>query len=175
MNSPTLPKELIIIGKKEISKKKFEEIENNYNFTKPYGGLWASPYMLKGEYVSAWHEHCEDSIYDLTNEHCVIITIKQNAKWYCINSQDDLIFLINSIGGYEVKALDEEYITKCIDFEKAKKEFDIIYLTEKGINETYEPQSHKKYNLDHWSCESCLILNYDCIDIDKCRYKRLNI
>lgn len=175
MNSTTLPKELLIMGRKKLLREEFEEVENIEHHIKPYGGIWASPYTPKEEYVSAWHEWCEDKMDYMVETDSVIFTLRSETRIFFINNQSDLKTLIKIVGGIEYKYMipykEEKSIS--INFEEAKKHYDVIYLTQNGVRTTQEPSKDKEYNLDGGDCESCLILNYDCIET--WRYKELDI
>ena len=44
MKNIILPKSLLTINKKELSKENFHPIANRKDFIKPDGGIWTSPY-----------------------------------------------------------------------------------------------------------------------------------
>lgn len=175
MKHIAIPNKLITMGIKELSKDKFKEVENRQDFVKPYGGLWSCPYTPSDEYVSAWHEWCDCEMPEWISNDSVIITLKHDTNFWCIDSQDDLENLIEMVGEQEsyMEKLTGFKMTRYIDFEEAKKMFDVIYLTKKGAIKTHLPMERNELNLYGWDCESCLILNYDCIE--KWEYKNLNI
>lgn len=172
----TLPNKLLSIGKTKLNKKCFNNIKNRQEFIKPDGGLWTSPYMPKEKFYSAWHEWCIKENYEIgLSDNAIIIELKDDTLFYCIDSQQDLIDFIEIVGRQE--SIIEKAIGICNqvvpDWENASKIFDVIYLTEKGQIETRIPYDNFKYNLYGWDCESCLIMNYDCINTWK--YVELNI
>lgn len=175
MSCVTIPNKLITMGIKELSKDKFQEVKNKKEFVKPYGGLWSCPYTPSNKYVSAWHEWCSDEMPNWLSNDSVILTLKEDARYWCIDNQDDLESLIEIVGEQESimsKQTDFKFATY-IDFEKAKELFDVIYLTANGAIETHIPFDRSELNLYGWDCESCLILNYDCIE--NWEYKKLDI
>jgi hypothetical protein len=165
IDSITLPNKLIIIGMKELSKDKFVEIKNNEGFNKPIGGLWACPYYPNKEYVSAWQEWCSSNMPDWLSEDSIIITLKENTKYYCIANQDNLQDFINIVGEQKdiIQSITGMKLWTYPDFEKAKESFDAIYLTENGAWRTHIPNERPHLNLYGWDCESVLITNFDCI------------
>jgi len=169
-----IPKSHIIIGKKELNKEEFKLIKNNLG-NKPRGGLWASPYHPDKEYISGWHEWCSSEMDHWLSNDSVVLEIKEDARIFTIDSQDDLIEFIKIIG------IAEDELTKTLkfkmlsypDFEKVSQIFDVVYLTEEGQWDTRFSNNGCDYNLYGWDCESILILNYDCIKTWE--YKKLDI
>lgn len=170
----TLPNQLIVMGIKELSKDKFIPIQNKENFNKPHGGLWTCPYHPTEKYVSAWQEWCHCEQPNWLSDDAVIITLKEDAMYYCIDDQDDLQDLVDIVG--EQKSQLEEIslfkFSTYINFEEARKTFDAIYLTEDGQWNTRIPDTRHYLNLYGWDCESVLLTNFDCIE--KWEYIKLN-
>jgi hypothetical protein len=171
----TLPKQLIILGKKELSKEMFQPIQNIESFVKPEGGLWASPYTPNKEYVSAWHEWCDGNMDNWLSNDAVIITLKEEAMYYCIDDQDDLQDIVDIVGEQEsiLNQVSRMKFATYINFEEASKTWDVIYLTENGAWKTHMPMERRHLNLYGWDCESCLIMNWDAIE--SWEYKKLDI
>lgn len=115
----------------------------------------------------------EDFESGLSND-SVIIDFKDDVKFFVIDSQEDLIELINIIGEATselIKIIPS--IWKIPNFEVAAEVFDVIYLTNEGQWKTRMPFQNHEYSLYGWDCESTLILNFDCIE--KWEYKKLDI
>ena len=165
----------IILGKKELNKEKFKSVKNRIGLNKPEGGLWASPYYPNNEYISGWHEWCTSEMENWLSNDSVILELKDDARIYIINSQEDLINLMCIVG----VAKDELTLNLGLkrfaspDFEKASQVFDAILITEEGQWKTRFSDDKCDYNLYGWDCESILILNYDCVE--KWEYKKLDI
>lgn len=165
----------IILGKKELIREKFNPIKNKIGFNKPEGGIWASPYYPDKEYISGWHEWCSSEMEDWLSNDSVILELKDSARIFIIDSQNDLIKLINLVGTAEdefTKSVKSKLFS-CPDFEKASLIFDTILMTEEGQWQTRFSDDNCDYNLYGWDCESLIILNYDCIR--NWKYKKLDI
>jgi predicted RNA-binding Zn-ribbon protein involved in translation (DUF1610 family) len=135
----------------------FRPIENLLH-VKPDGGLWASPYTPKGEFISSWHEWCYYNQPEWIKNDAVILTLKSDAKIYIIDCLRDFEILCENIGF--LNFLDLKFL-KFLDFEKASTMYDAIFLTARGQRET---RYSIPYSLYGWDCESILIMNYDIID-----------
>lgn len=170
-NNIKLPKSLITMGIKELSKDKFQPIRNRDCFVKPDGGLWASPYTLNSEYVSAWHEWCDWNMDEWISNDAVIITLKDDTRYWVIDTQDDLQELIDMVGEQE-SPLPFKMGTY-IDFEKAREKFDVIFLTDNGAWNTHLPLERHHLNLYGWDCASILIMDFNCIK--SWEYKEIDI
>lgn len=165
-----IPKRHIILGKTALSKDKFSPIANHGGLLKPFGGLWASPYISHGNFLSGWHKWCVREQENWLTNDSVILDIKDDTKFFVINSQKDLIQLFDIAGEFTNNITG---LGKSLDFEKASTIFDVIYLTDKGQWETRLPHNKPQYSLHGWDCESMLIMNFDCIE--KWEYQKLDI
>jgi hypothetical protein len=164
---------LITIGKKELNRELFQPVQNNLFFTKPGGGLWASP-LLRGEFVSAWHEWCVHNYYNRLNNDSVVFNLKPGTRVCTIANQKDLGELLKITGSRKIDP-DEmifSLIRQLLDFEAIAQQFDVLYLTKQGEVCTRYPLFDEP-SLYGWDCESCLILNFDCID--NWKYRRLSL
>ena len=105
----------------------------------------------------------------------VILELKDDARVYTINRQEDLIEFINIVGIAEDELTSKLGLRFLVypDFEKVSKMFDAVYLTEEGQWKTRFSNNGCTYNLYGWDCESLLILNFDCIK--NWEYKKLDI
>jgi len=169
----TIPKTHIIIGKKELSKEEFKPARNNSGSNKPRGGLWASPYYPDKEYISGWHEWCSSEMEHWLSNYSVVLEIKDDARVFVIDNQEDLINFINIVGIAEDELTSKLKFFAYPNFEKVSQMFDAVYLTEEGQWKTRFSDNGCNYNLYGWDCESILILNYDCIE--NWEYKKLDI
>jgi len=170
-----IPKSHIVIGKKELSKEEFKPAINNSHSNKPRGGLWVSPYYPDREYISGWHEWCSSEMEHWLSNDSVVLELKDDAKIFTINSQEDLIEFIKIVGIAEdelTSKLGLKFLTYP-DFEKVSQMFDAVYLTEEGQWSTRFSGNGCDYNLYGWDCESLLILNFGCIE--KWEYQKLDI
>jgi hypothetical protein len=139
-------------GHKTFDKSKFKPILNMLGFTKPSGGLWASP--IDSEL--GWKDWCESEDFrECKEEDSFTFTLKENSNILHIYSLEDLRNLPKMI-------LDIKMFT-VLDFEKIKDSgVDGIEL------HLYSEHYHDLYNsLYGWDCDSILIMNPDIIEIKK--------
>lgn len=131
-------------GSNEFDICKFNEVINRPGFCKPRGGLWASPCTTK----YGWRDFCLENDF---NTHKISSSfsfkLKHGTKVYRIDSYNSLIKL--------------PLLDTYPDFERLKQNYDAIWLTYKGLEET--EQYLNLINLYGWDCESLLILNKHCI------------
>lgn len=151
----------LTLGITNINKQYWQDIRNR-TFVKPFGGLWASPYIEQGKYKSQWHEFTSEEFHDKSYNYGVIFNLKHNANIYVINSYEDFSNLLKD------NKLSTEFDTlfssdrfSFLDFEKLSHIYDAILLTAKGEIETRYCMGANLYG---WDVESLLILNFDCID-----------
>ena len=150
----------LTLGKKAITKESWDDIKNEV-FVKPFGGLWASCYIEKGEFKSQWHEFAVKGLSSKDYNYGVVFNLKENAKIYIIDTYDDFANLLKD--NKESTELDELFKSlkfSFLDFEKLATTYDAIFLTSKGERET---RSMTRANLYGWDVESLLVLNFDCI------------
>jgi hypothetical protein len=143
-------RQLIHFGSPCYLPKRVKAIVND-NWTKPKGGLWTSPIDSKW----GWKDWCKSEDFrecDESNSFRLIFNI--DAKILIIDSFKDLIKLPMCV------FLCGSYQKEFPDFEFLATQYDAIWLTEKGLNETH--LSHP-INLYGWDCESVLILNPHCV------------
>jgi len=168
-------KEWICLGKTKLEQEKFSPICNIPLFVKPEGGLWLSPYTPKEKFVSPWHEWCNSARF-LSNEvlEGVIVTLTKDAKLYIIDSQRDLVKLIDEVGEAESIPEFEFKFHKIPNFEVAAKKYDGIYLTWRGQGETRIPWKNPQYNLYGWDVASALVLHFDVIKSQR-EFKKISL
>jgi hypothetical protein len=137
---------------------KWREVKNyegSIGWIKPgTGGLWSSPVDSKW----GWKDWCEAEDYDtdLLDEPYFEFSLKEDSNIYVINSVHDLKF-------FKYCNLSDHYRRCVIDFERAAREYDAIFLTMQGEQET---RYSDPYSLYGWDCETLLVLNKDSmIDI----------
>lgn len=161
--------------KSDLKNGRFKIRNKEYGGIKPEKGLWTStyePFMIKKHwrhgkdavFVSEWHEWCFSDMPDWIGRECILLTVMNTAKIFTIDTYEDLKELYkkypavkissNGWGQYEVSK--GGFQDNCLDFEKMKKDFDILWLTSNGQSETR--MSHQ-LNLYGWDSESSLMLN----------------
>ena len=135
-------------------------IRNEKMFTKPQGGLWASP--VDADF--GWKDWCELENFQHTDfNKSFKFTIKDDAKILHINKANQLDKLPQS----ENTMLSRTMMT-ILDFEKLQKEYDgmELHLSE----EVFPKKADWNYNglywrLYGWDCDSILIFNEKAIQI----------
>ena len=142
---------------------------SNKEANKPLGGLWSSTYTPYKHHQSDWIEWCTWDMPEWIGRDNILLEIKDDARIYRINSEKDLTNLY-SIYPNNYPSAHTGYMGCFLDYEKIKKEFDIIWLTPLGQQETrYHIDMKGEWNdgirydryldLYGWDCESSLILN----------------
>lgn len=139
-------------GHTHFDKNLFVEIINRTVFSKPHGGLWASP--MNAEY--GWKDWNDvNEFKDCDEENSFIFSLKEGANVVHIYSKEDLDKLPQT-----EKTIHYWY---CIDFEKLKNEgVDAIelHLSE----DRCENYCDRLYELLYgWDCDSILIMNPDIV------------
>lgn len=124
----------------------FRVPENRVYFTKPKGGLWASPIDAK----YGWKDWCESEEFRECSD--------QNSFQFTL-SDDSIVFNIHNV--LDLNALPqqkhEKHLAYDIDFEAMiQSGFDAIELHLSEDPELY-------WELYGWDCDSILILNKDVI------------
>lgn len=160
-----IPHQWLHMGEEQLKKEHFNEIKNLVLSNKPSGGLWASPYERRGRYLSDWHEKSMDMGFEEA-KHAVLFSLKEDASVCIIDNQLDLMNVACNYPANESTPMASMFFMseKYINFEALKKDYDVIYLTEKGQWATRMPQTNQDYNLYGWDCASCIVLNFDVID-----------
>lgn len=150
--------------KTKFDKNKFTPVSNyNHHVNKPQGGLWGSP--VTDDYdniISTWHEWCVGNHFTqgLSNYY-IEYNIKNDSKLYIIDNQDDFINLIESYDKVKSDLPINMFIYP--NFEEISKDYDGIYLTQKGQFDTHMPFENISYNLYGWDCECLLLFTPDII------------
>jgi hypothetical protein len=147
-------------GSSKFQNEKFKSIKNELYFTKPSGGLWASPIDAKFGWKD-WNE-CS-SFAECSEENCFQFRLDADAKVLDIYSEKDL-------DGLPVKGLDGlpalDGLHSFLDFEELLRQgYDAIELhlsQEKPVN-TFGLHG-LRYRLYGWDCDSILVMNPDVIE-----------
>lgn len=154
IKSNVKPYPLVIhYGSNQFNIELINQIKND-NWVKPKGGLWTSP--VNSEW--GWENWCKSEQFRDCNEKISFkLKLNNDAKIYIIDCFDDLVSAPKITFN-----LGENYQKQYIDFEELAKEYDAIWLTIKGLNQT-----HLSYPLDFygWDCETILIMNPKCCQI----------
>ena len=149
----------IVLGKTELKEELFNKDLTNNGINKPKGGLWSSPYNK--DTISGWYQFCkEQNFVKADNTVGVIFTLKEEARVYTIDSKEDLDNLVNKYPNDVLEILKE---IAGLNFIAVSKDYDAIYLTDKGQWATRFSQPNTLYG---WDCETLLVLNFNAIDLD---------
>lgn len=127
-------------------------------------GLWTSSWREETQ-DSAWVEWCQWNDFGKPYEnHWYILTPKEDAKLYMIDSLRDLHKLLRAYSWDQHKWREYGFRSTAIDFEKIAMEYDGIWLTEQGNEET-----HLSYpeDLNSWDCESVLWCRWCFSDVQR--------
>lgn len=166
LRKETINTKFISFGLDKLDKNKFDNISNSLvRMNKPDGGLWLSPKLEDGKYISSWERWCKENraLYLLSNNY-ISIDLRADARIFVIDSYECFKEMIEIYGEKDI----DYFMFKTFvspDFENVSKRYDGIYLTEKGFNETHMPiQRDFRFNLYGWDCSSLLLFNIDCIE-----------
>ena len=111
--------------------------------------------------ISGWYQFCkEQNFVKADNTVGVIFTLKEEARVYTIDSKEDLDNLVNKYPNDVLEILKER---AGLNFIAVSKDYDAIYLTDKGQWATRFSQPNTLYG---WDCETLLVLNFNAIDLD---------
>ena len=153
-----LGKQLYITASDTLSDQTFVGVRNSQDMAfikKPTRGtgLWTSTWREETQ-DSDWVEWCHGNDFgDPYKKNWLLLTPKDDIKLYMIDSLKDLHRLLRD-HGYRDPIMEAVGIMKTtIDFERLSLEYDGIWLTEQGNQET-----HLSYpeDLNAWDCESIL-------------------
>ena len=134
-----------------------EPIQNERFFSKPKGGLWASPVDAK----FGWDAWCKREHFR-NNQ-------KTNSFKFVVKDESKIIHI------YSVKDLDklpkqkDEFIGTftCLDFEKIQTEYDGIelHMSEEKYENGQDICDCLYFKLYGWDCDSILIFNEKAIEV----------
>ena len=139
-------------GSDRFDPAKFEPIRNLPYRVKPDGGLWASPVSAQ----RSWKAWCEENeFYMCRLAESFRFTLSEDARVFHLFSSKQLAELPKAPGEVPVT-------WSCIDFEKAKDDYDAIelHLSEEEIE---RGERSLYWELYGWDCDSILIMNPDVI------------
>lgn len=123
-------------------------IKNKPYFAKPDGGIWACP--VESQYN--WEWWCKQEAFtDGLRPHKIILEV-ETKNILTIKNEKDLQKMHFAVAG--------EIGIEYPDFEKIKKQYDLIHLTEAGKTKA---RLSMPRNLYGWDVECALILNEQCI------------
>ncbi len=144
-------KQYIHYGSTNFDINKFNKVKNRTDWTKPYGGFWASSIDAKW----GWKHWCKSEDFMLDRlEASVVFSLKDNAKVYHIYSVSQLKGLPKCDNKYSSFYL--------IDFELTLKRYDAIELhLSEEVCDDFEKSLY--FKLWGWDCDSILIMNPNII------------
>ena len=128
-------------GSNSFDIKKFEPVQN-YNWIKPIGGLWASPYNSNW----GWKQWCEDQEFEIDRlSNSFKFTFK--GKAFVINGIKDSAKLPwKLMESFSLRDKSASFLfSHMIDFELLSKKYDGIFLTAKGERETRHTDKYSLY------------------------------
>ncbi len=155
------PGTLIHYGSARFSNSKWEVIQNKGSI-KPLGGLWTSPINS----THSWKHWCHRERFRRCRKHeSFTLSLKENARIYIIDSCLDIDKMP------VLKQGEDWFILSKImcrpDFEELSKNYDAIWLTERGERTTRYPYLGDRLSFYGWDCETVLILNKEVIILHK--------
>mgnify|MGYP001322952334 CR=1 FL=1 len=132
----------------------FHHIQNEHNWVKPKGGLWASPVNAK----LGWKDWCKIEEF----REC----IEENSFKFTLPGAN--IFVIDSVEKLNaLPSLGLNCIRKLIDFEKCiELGYDAIELNLSSDHQLY-------WELYGWDCDSIIVMNPDKIKMDSRKLQTL--
>lgn len=168
----------VIFGKEELKRESFLfgnkdlPMKDLSFLNKPSGGLWASPLIENGEFLSAWEEWCYCESFNLDSlEKYVQFKLKETARVLIIDSEDTYIEIMEK---YKKDLYSVFHMNRYVlDFDKISKDYDAVFLTESAAWTMHlYLQSRNDYaDFNSWDVESIVILNFDAIDLSSCECK----
>ncbi len=146
-----MSKKYIHYGHKSFDRNRFMPIRNERCFTKPRGGLWASP--VDAEY--GWKKWCDENEFRECNlDNSFTFTLSPEARVLYIGNIGDL-------DGLPQVKNEFSYSGWCqLDFEKLlEMGYDAVEISISADNRLY-------WALYGWDCDSIVILNPNVIEED---------
>lgn len=135
---------------------KFQAVRNREMFNKPERGLWSSP--VDSEW--SWKQWGEQNDF---GDFSTCFSFVFSGSLLKIDSERSLELVYKNyplgVGECFPASLTEEM--KLIDWEKIADDYDGVWLTEKGENETRWSAPITLYG---WDCETILVMNKDAVD-----------
>lgn len=141
-------KRYIHYGSPKFNAEVFAPIRNCRAFTKPDGGLWASPVDAK----HGWKQWCKDNSFrECRKENSFTFTLTPDAK---------VLYICSVIGLDSLPQVKDEFALSnwcLLDFEKLLEQgYDAV-----EISITAAPRLY--WSLYGWDCDSILVMNPDVI------------
>lgn len=165
---------ILTTGIININKDKFKNVKNSedgFYLNKPIiGGLWGSTYLEDDYYPSSWYDFVSDSGIDKNFNYGILYSLLDSSNIFELDSLEKHKFLKDNyciIDSYKGRG-NKKY---AIDWEKLSRDYDGFHLT----YDMFMKLRNFKYlmnDLDFysWDCESYLIFNLDCIDMNSIEY-----
>ena len=152
--------EYIHYGSKELHE--IQPIKNQEYFTKPKGGLWASP--VNAEF--GWKEWCErENFRTNTEDNSFKFRVKDDSKIIHIRDKKDLDNLPKQKDrlGFGESPASMVYL----DFEKISQNYDGIelHLSEEKLQSIDDYCNGLYFRLYGWDCDSILIFTDKAIEV----------
>jgi hypothetical protein len=149
-------------GSEHFDPERFIKIENRPLFTKPIGGLWASPI----DAPRSWENWCKKEHFHLDRlEKNFKFRLKPDAKVLYINYAERLDSLPKVKPQMGLEHFDS---WDCLDFEKLAKKYDAVELSlSNETTQSTHPWKGLYHRLYGWDCDSILIMNKDCIELEE--------
>ena len=158
-------------GSSEFHKDKFEPITNCLYFNKPYGGLWASPI---GDDVFGWFDWCTFEEFNISKlDKHFIFSLKDDSKILTLKTKRDVYELSKDV-------LRPDHWRKTVKDYKSYSDFldacenmrvDIVLNFEKLLALGYDAIEYSVaelyFELYGWDCDCILVLNPDCIVMER--------
>lgn len=135
-------------GNDHFDKSWMLSIKNDVNFTKPFGGLWASRTDTK----FGWSDYCRLNGLQSYLEKCFIFGIDDSARILRIKSTRDL----DNLPKLGNSGFGNVWVS--LDFEKMARYYDVIEVV---VSED-EVLRRQLYG---WDCDSILVTNPDIIKL----------
>ena len=134
-------------GHKEFSLDMFNPIVNCRYFSKPTGGLWASPVDAD----NGWKVWCDaENFRKCEIENSFTFTLRDDANVLYIDSKECLTGLPKQNTWYDIWCI--------LDFEKLMETYDAVELNLSAAPNLY-------FELYGWDCDSILILNPYVVEV----------
>lgn len=184
----------------DYAPEKFKSIRNLTGYSdpynppvKPYGGLWASPYLEHPQYMSHWHHFiytCGNEALKLTlTRPCTLFKLSSNTKLLHIKSLDDVVLdKDNSTDKIYLPTFSPQCFSSipkelrklhCIDYKALSQDYDALYIDEGVLHDTlnavewldlynfvkYTLQLQESMLFHSWDVPTLFVLNKNCIEV----------